>query len=400
MSNRFTITESEKERILGLHEQLANPYAKGNPLSNSTLNTGTNVASTAPKTVPKIVSSTTPEEKKLMDAANSWVATNQATLPKTVAEITKFLNDKVTSKEITPESLPYIKGTIQTNSNGALVFPKEETGGQPSAPGAGVKSGIANAKVKTIQELLNSKYKAGLVADGKWGPKTALALQKAMAAKSGVVKSTPAATKAPVVNSAPVVTTESSNKKRYRNLISEQEATTPAAVTPAAVAPAATTPSTLKDIQTTLLSLGYNLGKYGADGKLGPVTLSALSQALKSTPKSGTAATTNNPAQGGTMINADVINKLMTLPGAKELLAKLTAGGIDLTKLPIDQILPQIQKLGADILTANPTLLAAIKTQLEAITKTTLPGGPVVGAPIVGAPKDGSDANALFPALA
>lgn len=393
MSNRFTITESEKERILGLHEQLANPYAKGNPLSNSTLNTGTksNVTSTAPKTTPKIVSSATPEEKKLIDAANSWVVTNQATLPKTVAEITKFLNDKVTSKEITPESLPYIKATIQSNSNGALVFPKEETGGQPSAPGAGVKSGIANAKVKTIQELLNSKYKAGLVADGKWGPKTAAALQKAMAAKTGVVKSATTTTK------APVVTTESSNRKRYRNLISEQEATTPAAVTPA---PAATTPATLKDVQTTLLSLGYNLGKYGADGKLGPVTLSALSQALKSTPKSGTAATTNNPAQGGTPISTEVINQLMTLPGAKELLAKLTAGGIDLTKLPIDQILPQIQKLGADILTANPTLLAAIKTQLEAITKTTLPGGPVVGTPVVGAPKDASDASGLFPALA
>lgn len=179
MRNRFTITESEKERILGLHEQLA----QGNALTNSTLNTGNKFNVTS--TVPKIVSSATPEQKKLIDAANSWVETNKATIPKTVAEITKFLADKVTAKQLTPEALPYVKATIQSNSNGALVFPNEEIGGQPAAtPATGavqpINPQVKNAKIEALQTLLNTKYNAGLTADGKVGPKTIAALQNAM----------------------------------------------------------------------------------------------------------------------------------------------------------------------------------------------------------------------------
>jgi hypothetical protein len=190
MRNRFTITESEKERILGLHEQLA----QGNALTNSTLNTGNKFNVTS--TVPKIVSSATPEQKKLIDAANSWVETNKATIPKTVAEITKFLADKVTAKQLTPEALPYVKATIQSNSNGALVFPNEETGGQPAAtPATGavqpINPQVKNAKIEALQTLLNTKYNAGLTADGKVGPKTIAALQNAM---KTILTKTPAST--------------------------------------------------------------------------------------------------------------------------------------------------------------------------------------------------------------
>lgn len=176
MRNRFTITESEKERILGLHEQLA----QGNALTNSTLNTGGGIKTNS--TIPKFVSSATPEEKKLVDAANSWVETNKATIPKTVTEITKFLADKVTAKQLTPEALPYVKAALQSNSNGALVFPKEETGGQPAATPAAqpINPQVKNAKIEALQTLLNTKYNAGITVDGKVGPKTIAALQNAM----------------------------------------------------------------------------------------------------------------------------------------------------------------------------------------------------------------------------
>ena len=57
MRNKYIVTESEKERILNLHEQV---YP---PIKNIS-----NVVST----VPNIVSSSTPEQKKLINAASSW----------------------------------------------------------------------------------------------------------------------------------------------------------------------------------------------------------------------------------------------------------------------------------------------------------------------------------------
>ena len=184
MRNKYIVTESEKERILNLHEQ-AYP-----PIKNIS-----NVVST----VPKIVSSATPEQKKLINAASSWYESNKTTLPKTVAEITKFLNDKVTAKELTPESLPYIKAAIQSNSNGELIFPVEETGGKQVKPQPAtnttqeVKMGVQNPKVTKLQELLNkAPYNSGLVPDGKLGPKTLAAIQNAVKIKLG--NQTPAQT--------------------------------------------------------------------------------------------------------------------------------------------------------------------------------------------------------------
>jgi len=45
-------------------------------------------------------------------------------------------------------------------------------------PSSTFKMGVKNDKVIQIQTKLNEKFKAGLVADGLWGPKTAAAVAK------------------------------------------------------------------------------------------------------------------------------------------------------------------------------------------------------------------------------
>jgi hypothetical protein len=176
MKNRFLISEEEKSRILGMHLN-----EQGNPLSNSTLNTTGNGLNITSK-IPKIVSSATPEQKKLIDGVNSWIESNKNNIPKTADEITKFLDDQVTQKKLTPESLPYIKAAIQ--SQGKITFKPEEMGGQPTQqqptqqPSSTFKMGVKNDKVTQIQTKLNEKFKAGLTPDGFWGPKTAAAVAK------------------------------------------------------------------------------------------------------------------------------------------------------------------------------------------------------------------------------
>ncbi len=139
MKKLFTITESERERILGLHndfrkKQYSDVISEQVSPLNQPLSTGQfNVSAN----LPKIQSSATPEQKKLIDGANSWIESNKASIPKTVAEITKFLNDQVTAKKLTPESLPYIKAALQSNSNGTLKFPDAELGGNPQQPAQG-----------------------------------------------------------------------------------------------------------------------------------------------------------------------------------------------------------------------------------------------------------------------
>lgn len=200
MKNRFLISEEEKSRILGMHLN-----EQGNPLSNSTLNTTGNGLNITSK-IPKIVSSATPEQKKLIDGANSWIESNKNNIPKTADEITKFLDDQVTQKKLTPESLPYIKAAIQ--SQGKITFKPEEMGGQPTQqqptqqqptqqPSSTFKMGVKNDKVTQIQTKLNEKFKAGLVADGLWGPKTAAAVAKYLPQL-----------KQPVTNTTPNTTTD------------------------------------------------------------------------------------------------------------------------------------------------------------------------------------------------
>jgi hypothetical protein len=143
-----------------------------------------------------------------------------------------------------------------------------------------------------------------------------------------------------------------STKQQYLNVLSEQE-------TPAK-------PVTLIDIQNTLIGLGHKVSKNGiADGKLGPMTLSAIATALK-----GVSATPqgSQPQQG-----VNVIDELMKIPEVKAIADKLKAANIDLSKMKPEEILPKVQELAGDVLTANPNLLNTVKTQIETLLKIKLP---------------------------
>jgi peptidoglycan hydrolase-like protein with peptidoglycan-binding domain len=49
----------------------------------------------------------------------------------------------------------------------------------PAATTSGpIKMGVVNPRVQYLQQLLNDKFQSGLVADGKYGPKTANAIYK------------------------------------------------------------------------------------------------------------------------------------------------------------------------------------------------------------------------------
>ena len=48
-----------------------------------------------------------------------------------------------------------------------------------------IQKGVKNPKVETLQNKLNEKFKSGLTPDGKWGPKTAAAVQTALASLQG-----------------------------------------------------------------------------------------------------------------------------------------------------------------------------------------------------------------------
>lgn len=62
-----------------------------------------------------------------------------------------------------------------------------------------------NQKICLLQSKLNEKYKSGLVVDGKWGPKTAAAVQKAMSAQSSTAAVTTTTT---TINKAADASTE------------------------------------------------------------------------------------------------------------------------------------------------------------------------------------------------
>ena len=205
---------------------------------------------------------------------------------------------------------------------------------------------------------------------------------------------------------------ENSTKKQYLNVISEQTGTAldnnklPVGngianfkssvpnITPSA---APTTPATLKDVQTILSGLGYNLGKAGIDGKLGPNTLNALVAALKtsqkSTETSGSTATSGTTSGATSGVTGDIVTQLSNNPSAKAIMDKLTAGGVDITKLPADQILPKVQELAGDLLKADPNLLATLKSTIEAVTKTKLPD---ITAPVASVTSDASNPLGLF----
>lgn len=58
--------------------------------------------------------------------------------------------------------------------------PTQTTTTQTTTPPQGkvenIQPGVFNQKVMDLQKKLNEKYKSGLIPDGKWGPKTSLAV--------------------------------------------------------------------------------------------------------------------------------------------------------------------------------------------------------------------------------
>jgi hypothetical protein len=180
MKNRFLISEEEKSRILGLHEQSTSIYPN----------------------IPKF--NIPSANQKLIDDANKWLTDNQNILKYNVDQVNEILNGKVTGGEITSEILPWIKAAIQSQSQGKITFKPEEMGGQPTQPqttqvqpSSTFKMGVKNDKVTQIQTKLNEKFKAGLVVDGLWGPKTAAAVAKYLPQL-----------KQPVTNTTPNTTTD------------------------------------------------------------------------------------------------------------------------------------------------------------------------------------------------
>ena len=60
-------------------------------------------------------------------------------------------------------------------------------------------------------------------------------------------------------------------------------------------------------------------------------------------------------------------------PNVKAIAEKLKAANIDLSKMTPEQIIPKIQEIAGDILTANPNLLPTIKAQVEKLLNIKLP---------------------------
>jgi hypothetical protein len=84
----------------------------------------------------------------------------------------------------------------QTNPN--VPSQTQPTQQQPTQqPSSTFKMGVKNNKVTQIQTKLNEKFKAGLMVDGLWGPKTAAAVAKYLPQL-----------KQPVTNTTPNTTTD------------------------------------------------------------------------------------------------------------------------------------------------------------------------------------------------
>jgi len=89
------------------------------------------------------------------------------------------------------------------------------------------------------------------------------------------------------------------HKKATNSLYLSEQAAQPAAAQPAQV------PTDLKsvaDIQNFLIGKGFDVGKTGADGKMGPATIAALGKFMSG--GGGTTPTAGTPAAGGTTATA------------------------------------------------------------------------------------------------
>ena len=73
-----------------------------------------------------------------------------------------------------------VPGLSSQNSILNTITPQQQVPQQTTTPPQGkvenIQPGVFNQKVMDLQKKLNEKYKSGLIPDGKWGPKTSLAV--------------------------------------------------------------------------------------------------------------------------------------------------------------------------------------------------------------------------------
>ena len=73
-----------------------------------------------------------------------------------------------------------VPGLSSQNSILNTIIPQQQVPQQTTTPPQGkvenIQPGVFNQKVMDLQKKLNEKYKSGLIPDGKWGPKTSLAV--------------------------------------------------------------------------------------------------------------------------------------------------------------------------------------------------------------------------------
>lgn len=152
MKNLLYLHEDEKNRILNLHKKL---------ISEQTVD---------------------PNVKALTDAAaieltrlypnNEFMNQTAKDINDKLAYETKEADVNNPKKVMNNNLVPYIKQLIQTKSGDKIKFDNTSTATQ---------TGQQPNKIVTLQGILNDKFGGNLVPDGKWGPKTAAAVQKALA---------------------------------------------------------------------------------------------------------------------------------------------------------------------------------------------------------------------------
>jgi hypothetical protein len=76
------------------------------------------------------------------------------------------------------ENIPDETPAANTSTETPAVNTSTETPVTPAATTGPIKMGVKNPRVQYLQQLLNDKFQSGLVADGKYGPKTANAIYK------------------------------------------------------------------------------------------------------------------------------------------------------------------------------------------------------------------------------
>ena len=150
-------------------------------------------------------------EKAMYDMAKQWIINNKINLNDTPQNIINDINTFAMQKDedgnptFNQNLIPYIKKSIEDQSGGKISFAgvtptnsKDNlntstttsgatsgvTSGTTVAPVA-IQKGVKNPKVEALQNKLNEKFKSGLTPDGKWGPKTAAAVQTALASLQG-----------------------------------------------------------------------------------------------------------------------------------------------------------------------------------------------------------------------